>query len=76
MEQNSLQSTIEAIYRVNADEQASDELFAREDFLRNQRTQQNQMKRKDDTIAEQANTIAELAAEIAKLKAQIAALNK
>ena len=38
MEQNNLQSTVEAIYRVNADEQASDELFAREDFLRNQRT--------------------------------------
>ena len=90
MEQNNLQSTVEAIYRVNADEQASDELFAREDFLRNQRTQQNQMKRKDDTIAEQAdtiakqantiaeqaNTIAEQDAKIAKLEAQIAALNK
>ena len=66
MEQNNLQSTVEAIYRVNADEQASDELFAREDFLRNQRTQQNQMKRKDDTIAEQANTIAEQANTIAE----------
>ena len=83
MEQNSLQSTVEAIYRVNADEQASDELFAREDFLRNQLTQQNQMKRKDATIAEQAhiiaeqtNTIAKLDAKIAKLETQIAALNR
>ena len=81
MEQNNLQSTVEAIYRVNADEQASDELFAREDFLRNQRTQQNQMKRLEDqiseqahTIAEQTNTITEQAAKIAELEAKIAAL--
>lgn len=82
-EQTSLQSTIEAIYRVNADEQARDAIFAREDFLRVQRSQQNLSKRKDEKIAEQATIIAaqeqalaEKDTEIEKLLAELAVLKK
>ena len=81
MEQVNLKSTVEAIYRVNADEQALAEIIDRERFLRDQRTQQNQIKRQSakiaeqaDTIAEQADTIAEQNTEIERLRAELAKL--
>ena len=90
MEYSNLQSTVETIYRVNADEQARAEILAREKVLLEQRTLQDLMKQKDATIAiqqqtldekdallsEQADTIAKQMAEIAALKAKLATLNK
>ena len=75
MEQTTLQSTVEAIYRVNADEQARDAIFAREDFLRVQRTQQSQSRRKDEKIAEQENIIAKQADTIIKQEQALAENN-
>lgn len=79
MEQHNLQSTVEAIYRVNADEQARDAIIDRERFLRDQRTQQDIKKRLEaqlaeqtSIIAEQTNTITELSQTIAELTARIA----
>lgn len=58
-EQETLQSTIETIYRVNADDYVRAELEAREDELRVQRTLDNEMKRRLEKLAEQQQTIAE-----------------
>lgn len=66
-EYDSLQSTIEAIYRVNADEQALAAIIDRERFLRDQRTQQNRAKRQEEKIAEQEKTITKQADTIARL---------
>lgn len=71
-----LQSTVEVIYRVNADDYARAEMEAREDFLRQQRTVQNEMAQKDVTIAEQAGTIAEQADTIAEQANTIAEQEK
>jgi len=89
-EYTDLQSTVEAIYRVNADEQALAEIIEHERYLRDQRTQQSIMQRQTATITEQANTIAvqkqkiaaqvskiaEKDAEIEKLRAEIATLKR
>ena len=58
-EQETLQSTIETIYRVNADDYVRAELEAREDELRVQRTLDNEMKRRLEKLAEQQQTITE-----------------
>jgi len=75
-EQENLQSTIETIYRANADEYVRAELEAREDELRRQRTVDNELKRQLELLAaqrqqlnDQASTIDNLLAENAKLKA-------
>lgn len=58
-EQETLQSTIETIYRVNADDYVRAEPEAREDELRVQRTLDNEMKRRLEKLAEQQQTITE-----------------
>ena len=52
-EQENLQSTIETIYRANADEYVRAELEAREDELRRQRTVDNELKRQLELLAAQ-----------------------
>lgn len=71
MEQTILQSTVEAIYRVNADEQAREAIIDRERFLRDQRTQLDEKKRLVAQIEDQSNTIAKKDAEITELKTGI-----
>ena len=56
-EQKSLQSTIETMYRINADDYARAQLEAREEELRVQRTIENEMKRRSEKMAEQQKTI-------------------
>jgi len=82
-EQKNLQSTVETIYRISADDYTLAEIRAREDELRVQRTMENEMKRRleklaqlqntideqQSTIDEQADTIAEQAKENARLYA-------
>ena len=55
--QTSLQSTIETMYRVSADEYTREEIRAREEEIRLQRTIQSvhakELKERDDIIAEQ-----------------------
>jgi len=58
-EQQVLQSTVETIYRVNADDYVRAELEAREDGLRLQRTYDNEIKQQIKTMAEQQSTISE-----------------
>lgn len=76
VEHTDLQSTVEAIYRVNADEQARAEIIEHERYLRDQRTQQAITQRLTNTIAEQNNTISEQALKIAELEAKLATLTK
>ena len=58
-EHQNLESTVETIYRVNADDYTLAEIEAREDYLRVQRTLQNQMERLNTQLAEQKNIIIE-----------------
>lgn len=64
-EQEALQSTVETIYRVSADDDTLAEIRAREDELRLQRTIENEMKRRAEIIEEQLATIAANEATIA-----------
>lgn len=89
MEHNSLHSTVETVYRVNADDYVRAELEAREDQLRIQRTyddeinglhatiseQQTTIDNQQTTIDNQQNQLAEKDAEIAELKAKLQQLN-
>ncbi len=52
-EQKVLQSTVETMYRISADEQVRMELRAREDELRLQRSIENSIKRREAYMAEQ-----------------------
>jgi predicted transposase/invertase (TIGR01784 family) len=70
-EQQVLQSTVETIYRVNADDYVRAELEAREDGLRLQRTYDNEIKQQLKTIDEQQNTIDEQKNYIAELEAKL-----
>ena len=56
-EQKALQSTIETMYRINADDYARAQLEAREEELRVQRTIENEMKRRSEKLTEQQKTI-------------------
>ncbi|MGN0505887.1 MAG: hypothetical protein ACI4FZ_04955 [Lachnospiraceae bacterium] len=67
-EHNGLQSTVETIYRVNADDYARAEIEAREDYLRQQRTIQNEMDRLNAELAEKNATIADKDQEIFHLR--------
>ena len=58
-EQKILQSTVETIYRVNADDYVRAELDAREDALRVQRTFENELKSYNTILTEQKSKIAE-----------------
>jgi len=69
MEQTNLQSTIEAIYRVNADEQTLAAIIDRERYLRDQRTQKKQLLKKDEEIASLQNTVTAKENENARLRA-------
>lgn len=70
-EQQVLQSTVETIYRVNADDYVRAELEAREDGLRLQRTYDNEIKQQLKTIDEQKYTIDEQKNYIAELEAKL-----
>lgn len=73
-EQKVLESTVETMYRISADEYVRAELAAREDELRVQRTIENGIKRRDEIIAEQAKQLADKDNELAEQKAEIARL--
>ena len=59
-EHRNLESTVEVIYRVNTDDYARAEIEAREDYLRQQKTIQNQMERLNTKVAEQEQEIERL----------------
>ena len=69
--QEQLQSVVETIYRVSADDATLEEIRAREDELRVQRTMQNQMERMKAKIAEYSAEIEKYSAEIEKHSAEI-----
>ena len=77
--QASLQSTVETMYRFTADDYIREEIRAREDELRLQRTIELEIKEQKAKLAEQKATIAEQLKqlsdkdmEIARLKAALA----
>lgn len=72
-EQESLQSTVETIYRVSADDDTLVEIRAREDELRLQRTIENEMKRRAEIMEEQQATITTQQATLAENEATIVA---
>jgi len=78
--QASLQSTIETMYRFTADDYTREEIRAREEELRVQRTiesiHKRELQERDDKIAEQNATITEQNEEIKRLLAQIEVLQK
>lgn len=69
-----LQSTVETIYRVSADDDTLAEIRAREDEIRMQRTIENVMKRRTEIMEEQQATIAANEATIAAQATYIAEL--
>ena len=78
-EQEILQSTVETIYRVSADDYTREEIRAREDEIRIQRTIENELKSNQEQIArqtkqllEQSKQITEKSERIAKQESQIA----
>ena len=73
--QASLQSTVETMYRFTADDYTREEIRAREEELRLQRTIELEMKEKKDKIAEQTVTIAEQTVTITEQKATITEQN-
>lgn len=74
-EQEALQSTVETIYRVSADEDTLLEIRAREDELRRQRTIENEMKRRAKIIEEQQTTISDQQVTLEENAATIATQN-
>ena len=74
--QVSLQSTIETMYRFTADDYTREEIRAREEELRVQRTiesiHKRELKERDDKIAEQLKQLSDKDMEIARLKAALA----
>ena len=70
-EQQVLRSTVETIYRVNADELVRAELEAREEGLRLQRTYDNEIKQQLKTMTEQQSTISEQQSTIDEQQATI-----
>jgi len=70
-EHDSLQSTVETIYRISADEDTLLEIRAREDELRLQRTIENEMKRRAEIMEEQQATIVANKATISEHEATI-----
>ena len=70
--QASLQSTVETMYRFTADDYTREEIRAREEELRLQRTIEMEIKEQKDTIAEQNTTITEQNATITEQNATIA----
>ena len=71
-EQNKLQSTVETIYRMNADDYVRAELQAREDNLRLQRSIDNKIQKQVALLAKQADKIAEQSDKIAEQSGKIA----
>ena len=69
--QASLQSTVETMYRFTADDYIREEIRAREEELRLQRTIELEIKEQKDTIAEQKATITEQNATITEQNATI-----
>ena len=78
--QASLQSTVETMYRFTADDYTREEIRAREEALRVQRTiesiHKSELKERDDKIAEQMQQLSDKDKEIARLKEQLKALQK
>lgn len=75
-EQEFLQSTVETIYRVSADDYTREEIRAREDELRVQRTIENEMKQDKKRLAEQRKQLLEQSRQITKQCEQIAEQDK
>ena len=77
--QASLQSTVETMYRFTADDYTREEIRAREEALRVQRTiesiHKRELKERDDKIAEQMKQLSDKDKEIARLKAALAEKN-
>ena len=77
--QASLQSTVETMYRFTADDYTREEIRAREEALRVQRTiesiHKRELKERDDKIAEQNATIIKQDTTIAKLDATVTELD-
>ena len=73
--QVSLQSTVETMYRFTADDYTREEIRAREEELRLQRTIELEIKEQKDTIAEQKATITEQNATITEQNATITEQN-
>ena len=69
--QASLQSTVETMYRFTADDYTREEIRAREEELRVQRTIEMEIKEQRDKIAEQNATITEQSATITEQSATI-----
>ena len=66
-----LQSTVETMFRVNADDETRAEIYAREEELRVARTMENEIKRRAEQITAQQSTIAEQESTIAEQKSTI-----
>lgn len=75
-EQEILQSTVETIYRVNADDYTREEIRAREDELRVQRTIENELKENQKKIAEQRKQLLEQSRKLTEHGEQIAEQNQ
>ena len=77
--QATLQSTVETMYRFTADDYTREEIRAREEALRVQRTiesiHQSELKERDDKIAEQNATITKQSSTIAELDATVTELD-
>lgn len=71
-----LQSTVETMFRVNADDETRAEIYAREEELRVARTMENEIKRRAEQITAQQSTIAEQKSTIDEQKSTIAEQNK
>ena len=72
-EQEILQSAVETIYCVSADDYTREEIRAREDELRIQRTIENELKSNKEKIAEQRKQLAEQDKQLAEYNNQLAA---
>lgn len=75
-EQEILQSTVETIYCVSADDYTREEIRAREDELRIQRTIENELKSNKEKIAEQRKQLLEQSKLLTEKSEQIAEQDK
>ena len=75
-EQEILQSTVETIYCVSADDYTREEIRAREDEIRIQRTIENELKSNKEKIAEQRKQLLEQSKQITEKSEQIAEQGK
>jgi len=75
-EQEILQSAVETIYRVNADDYTREQIRAREDELRVQRTIEKELKNNQEKIAEQRKQLLEQSKQLTEKSEQLAKQDK